>query len=167
MDLGRLSLGITTFFLTVIEALLAFRLALKLLAADSSATFTSFVYANTDPLVVPFEGVFPSFEVLNFTLELSTVLAMIVYGVVGIVILSLLRHFVGVRVKVPNQPSGPIYQQDPNNYPQPQNPPQNNGYPPQSPNPMNPPSNQMGQSSQQMPTQQPSQPPHNPNQHNQ
>lgn len=111
MDIGKISLGIVTFFLGVIEALLGFRFVLKLLAANSTAQFTDFVYASSDPLVSAFQGVFPSFQVAGFTLELHTILAMVAFGVLGGVIIVLLRHFEGVKVKAPkvapNQPGVP------------------------------------------------------------
>ncbi|RJR30373.1 hypothetical protein C4564_00100 [Candidatus Microgenomates bacterium] len=122
MDIGKVALGIVTFFLGVIEALLGFRFVLKILAANSTAQFTEFVYSSSDPLVSAFQGVFPSFEVAGFTLELHTILAMVAFGVVGVVIIVLLRHFEGVKVKAPqvntNQPNVQQAQQMPVQMPQ-------------------------------------------------
>lgn len=98
MDIGRIATAIAYFFLGIIEVLLGFRFILMLLAANSNAVFTDWVYASSAPFVAPFNGVFPSFDVLNFTLELASPLAMIAYGVAGAIIIVLLRTFVGVKV---------------------------------------------------------------------
>lgn len=103
MDIGRIFSAILIFFLGIIEVLLGFRFVFMLLAANSTAEFTSTIYATTDPLVAPFNGVFPSFQVAQFSLDLAAALAMIVYGVVGFVLMQLARRMEGMKVK----PSAP------------------------------------------------------------
>lgn len=99
MDIGRIGSAILFFLLGLIEVLLGFRFIFKLLAANSSAEFTTQIYDLTDSLVSVFAGVFPSFQIGDFTLEISTLLAMIVFGVFGFVFIQLLRHFEGMKVK--------------------------------------------------------------------
>ncbi len=73
--------------------LLVFRLAFKLLGANSSNVFVNLIYATTAPLVGLFEGIFPEMTVENNTLavfEPSTVIAIIVTAVVGYIVLKLL-----------------------------------------------------------------------------
>lgn len=67
----------------VIETILLFRFVLKLLAANSGAGFTQFVYALSAPLVAPFQFVFRSLRLLGSTIEWSTLLAMLVYWVLA------------------------------------------------------------------------------------
>lgn len=67
----------------VIEALIAIRFVLKLLAANPVAEFSSFVYSLTDPFVAPFQGVFPTPAGHNSVLEISSILAVIVYALLG------------------------------------------------------------------------------------
>lgn len=73
----------------VIEAVLLFRFAFKLFAANSANAFVSFVYDLTAPLVAPFQGIFatPSEGVAVF--ETATILAMIVYAVIAYIIARL------------------------------------------------------------------------------
>jgi len=63
----------------IIEALILIRVILKLLAANPNAGFSSLIYGLTAPFVAPFEGVFPSPSGGGSVLELSSILAIIVY----------------------------------------------------------------------------------------
>ena len=77
------------YVLGVIEALLAFRFVLKLLAANPNAGFSSFIYSITYPLVAPFLNVFHISRVEGSALEWTTLLAMFVYWVVALAIIKL------------------------------------------------------------------------------
>jgi len=66
--------------LGILETLLLIRLLLKLLAANPDAGFSSLIYGLTAPFVAPFQGVFPDSGARGSVLELSTILAMIVYA---------------------------------------------------------------------------------------
>ncbi|HZC04212.1 MAG TPA: YggT family protein [Ktedonobacterales bacterium] len=76
--------------LGILETLLVIRFVLKLLAANPVAPFTSFIYALTEPFVVPFEGVFQTPQTQGAMLDLAAVLAMIVYALVVWGIVSVL-----------------------------------------------------------------------------
>ena len=67
------------YILAMIEALLAFRLVLKLLGANTSAGFTQFIYGITYLFAGPFLVVFPSPQTGRNIFEWSTLLAMAVY----------------------------------------------------------------------------------------
>jgi hypothetical protein len=62
-----------------LETLLILRLLLKLFAANPYAGFTILIYGLTYPFVAIFAGVFPTPESNGSVLELSTVLAIVVY----------------------------------------------------------------------------------------
>jgi len=64
----------------IVEALILIRLVLELLAANPNAGFTNLIYSITDPLVAPFQGVFPSPQTHGNVLDLAAVLAIIVYA---------------------------------------------------------------------------------------
>jgi uncharacterized protein YggT (Ycf19 family) len=64
----------------IVEALILIRLVLELLAANPNAGFTNLIYSITDPLVGPFQGVFPSPQTHGSVLDLAAVLAIIVYA---------------------------------------------------------------------------------------
>ncbi len=70
---------IVWYILGIVEALLAFRFILKLLAANPGAGFSSFIYSVSYPFVAPFVNVFNVMTVQGSVLEWTTLLAMLVY----------------------------------------------------------------------------------------
>lgn len=71
---------ITWYLLSILEGLLAFRFALKLLGANPGAAFTDFIYGVTYPFVWPFLNVFRVSQVAEGNyFEWTTLLAMLVY----------------------------------------------------------------------------------------
>lgn len=74
--------------LGILETLLVIRFALKLLAANPDASFTSFIYALTEPFTLPFQDVFPSPGTRGSVLDLAAVLAMIIYALLAWAIVS-------------------------------------------------------------------------------
>lgn len=99
---GRVGLVIYI-LLGVLDALLAIRFALKLLAANPSAGFSSFIYGMTEPFVAPFYGVFPTPALNNNVLEIPTLLAIAVYGLLAWMIAHL------VKVLVSRWPGRTVY----------------------------------------------------------
>lgn len=75
----------------VIEVLIAIRFLLKLLAANPDAGFSSFMYGITEPFVAFFQGVFPTPVSRGSVLELSSVLAIIVYALLAYIIVRVIR----------------------------------------------------------------------------
>jgi uncharacterized protein YggT (Ycf19 family) len=67
----------------LIEALIAIRLILKVLGANPQAGFADFIYGITTPLVAPFLNLFASPSYQNSILELSSIVALIVYALVA------------------------------------------------------------------------------------
>lgn len=99
---------IVWYVLGVIEILLAFRVVLKMLAANPGAGFTSFIYGITYPFAAPFLSVFRLSNMAGSVFEWTTLLAMFVYFVValGIVKLFLMSKTVSTpeaAVKLNNQ----------------------------------------------------------------
>ena len=78
------------YILGLVEALLAFRLVLKLLGANAEAGFTSFIYAVTTPFAAPFAAVFQVSRAQGSVFEWTTILAMFVYWVIAWGIVKLL-----------------------------------------------------------------------------
>lgn len=85
----------------VIEVLLAFRFLLKLLGANPSSGFVSFLYSVTDFFTAPFSGIFSSLinrgPSLTYVFEPASIVAMIVYaaasyGLIKLVKLSLVKE---------------------------------------------------------------------------
>jgi len=68
----------------MVEALLVIRFLLRALAANADAGFAQAVYAITGVLVAPFTGLFGTPQIATgAALEVSTLLAMVVYAVMG------------------------------------------------------------------------------------
>jgi len=64
----------------ILVTLLAFRLVLKLLAASTSSAFVALIYDVTKVFIAPFNGIF---EAVESGFETSTLVAIIVYALVG------------------------------------------------------------------------------------
>ena len=90
---------IVWYVLGVLEALLAFRFVLKLLAANSSAGFSSLIYSVTQPFIIPFVSVFHQTRMVGSVMEWTTLLAMFVYWLIAYAIVKLL--FMGKDVSTP------------------------------------------------------------------
>lgn len=91
----RLTVANGVWFLTgVIEVFLAFRFFLKLLGANPASGFVSFVYSVSSPLTAPFRGIFstPTTEgdITTSIFETSTLVAVIVYALLGWAIVKLM-----------------------------------------------------------------------------
>jgi len=67
----------------LIEGLIAIRFVLKALGASPSAGFAQFIYGITGPLVAPFAGLFGNPSSQGSVLELNSIVALIVYGLLA------------------------------------------------------------------------------------
>jgi uncharacterized protein YggT (Ycf19 family) len=75
----------------VLDALIAFRVVLKMLAANPDAWFSSLVYTITAPFVALFQGIFPTPATHGSVFEFSSVLAIFVYALLGWAIVRLIQ----------------------------------------------------------------------------
>lgn len=71
------------YILGFVEVLLAFRVVLKVLGANSNIGFTSFIYSITGPLALPFRGILGESIDGGSLLEWSSIFAMVVYLVIA------------------------------------------------------------------------------------
>jgi YGGT family len=67
----------------IVEAVLVIRFVLKLLGANAEAGFASLIYRISAPLVVPFGGLFGTPQLNGMVLELESIVAIVVYGLVA------------------------------------------------------------------------------------
>ncbi len=80
------------YILGVIEILLTFRVLLKMLGANAGSGFASLIYSITDPLALPFRGIFQiSANEQGAVLEWSTFVAMIVYALIAYALAQLMQ----------------------------------------------------------------------------
>lgn len=66
--------------LVMLEGLLALRLGLKLIGANEASPFAVLVYGISGILVFPFSGLIDGRSAGGFVLEISTLIAMVVYA---------------------------------------------------------------------------------------
>ena len=69
--------------LGVLEGFLALRVLLKLIAANPGSPIAALIYSFTDLFLIPFKGLTATPASGGFVLELSTMIAMIIYGLIG------------------------------------------------------------------------------------
>jgi uncharacterized membrane protein len=79
----------------LIEGLIVIRFVLKALGANPSAGFAQFIYGITAPLVAPFYGLFGNPAAQGSVLELHSIVALIVYGLLAWLIAKLIWIVMG------------------------------------------------------------------------
>jgi hypothetical protein len=89
------------FYIIVVEIILFIGFFLLLFGANPSAEFTQWAYRNLDRVMEPFRGIFTPIELgttggnVESIFETSVLFAMIVYGILGLVISSLIGWLTG------------------------------------------------------------------------
>ncbi len=80
--------------LGAIEVLLAFRLGLKMLAANPFSGFADLIYTVSSPFALPFQGILgTSVASQGSVFEWSTIIAMIVYAIIAGGIVQVMQLF--------------------------------------------------------------------------
>lgn len=90
----------------IIEGLLLIRLVLKLLGANPHAAFSSWIYNLTDVFLGPFKNILPTIGNEQSVLEMSVVLAILVYALLGWAIARLVAIIFYRNVTVARRSSG-------------------------------------------------------------
>ena len=85
---------VTTLIFTIVEALLLGRFLLHLFGANATQPFVAGFYKTTDPLVQPFQGIFPQ-PAAAPTLELASLLAAIFIVLVTALLMGIVRMLLG------------------------------------------------------------------------
>lgn len=67
----------------IVDGLLVIRLLLKLLAANTDAPFAGFIYGVTNVFLVPFRGLLSTWVSGRSVLELSVVMAIVIYALIA------------------------------------------------------------------------------------
>ncbi len=80
---GRRAVDLIYLFFGVINAMLLIRIVLKMLAANPLSGFASFVYSITGIFLAPFRNLLPAVTSGRAVLEVSAVVAIIVYALIG------------------------------------------------------------------------------------
>lgn len=85
------AIGLVWFIVGIIDVLLGLRFVFRLLGASQASNFVATVYQVTGPLAAPFRGIFPTPGAGPSVLELATLLAMLVYALIGWGLVTLIR----------------------------------------------------------------------------
>lgn|SRR5574341_1985591 len=83
--------GLLWLMFGALEGLLALRLILKLLAANPANPFASLVYTLSDIFVWPFIGLTITPAAGGIVVEIHTIIAMVVYAMIGWLVISVVR----------------------------------------------------------------------------
>lgn len=102
--LDRISSGIW-FVVGLLEVAIGLRIAFRLLEANATSGFVSFIYGLTDPLVRPFQGIFDDPASEGAVLDTAALMAMVIWALVAWAIVRLIwlvldRSETGVRRSV-------------------------------------------------------------------
>ncbi|HEX5837990.1 MAG TPA: YggT family protein [Anaerolineales bacterium] len=73
-------------FLGILEAFLALRIGLKLIAANPDSPIVSLIYGLTSLFLLPFEGMTATPSAGGMVLELSSLFAMLIYALIAWVV---------------------------------------------------------------------------------
>jgi uncharacterized protein YggT (Ycf19 family) len=68
---------------SVVTTVIAIRFVLKLLGASTESGFVTFMYGMTDPLVAPFRAIFPAASGSSSTLDVASLVAIVIYALIG------------------------------------------------------------------------------------
>jgi len=99
--IGRFLAGLINFFIAVAEIFLGLRVILRLFGANSDVDFVQWVYESSAILLQPFRGIFPT-ETFgrDYVIDFSALFAMVVYGLIGMALLSLVIYLTPSDTKV-------------------------------------------------------------------
>jgi uncharacterized protein YggT (Ycf19 family) len=87
---------VVTLLFTVLEVLLLLRFSLKLLGANANQSLVAGLYRVTEPLVQPFQGIFPE-PTGPAVLDLAALLAIAFFFLVAALIVALVRAITSAR----------------------------------------------------------------------
>ena len=82
-SLEYLAKGIVNLMLAIVGSLLGLRFMLKLFGANSGNDFVNWIYQSSGEILGPFRGVFPGANLDGFIIEFSTIFALMVYAILG------------------------------------------------------------------------------------
>jgi uncharacterized protein YggT (Ycf19 family) len=81
---------IVWYIVGLIDVILALRVVFLLLSAAQTG-FTLFLYNLTQPLVAPFQGIFPAPTVQGSYFDTAALVAMLIYALIGLAIVGLIN----------------------------------------------------------------------------
>lgn len=86
---ARKTINLIWVFTSFVEALLGFRLLLKLISANPNSQFAAWIYQASSIFIAPFSGLVADYQIGTGVLEISTLIAMLVYIVITWLLIEL------------------------------------------------------------------------------
>ncbi|MEA2628419.1 MAG: hypothetical protein QOJ10_879 [Chloroflexota bacterium] len=83
--------AVVGFIVAVVDIFIAARFLGKLFGASAQSAFANFIYTISGPMVAPFTGIFGDTGSKTNTFETASLVAIVVYAVVGWGIIALIR----------------------------------------------------------------------------
>jgi uncharacterized protein YggT (Ycf19 family) len=75
----------------LITTLIVIRFVLKLLGASLQSGFVTLIYSLTDALVTPFRAIFPATSGQSSTVDVASLVAIVIYALVGWGLVALVK----------------------------------------------------------------------------
>ena len=82
-QLSAFAKGVVNLMLSVVGIMLGLRFVLRLFSANASNDFVHWVYETSGEILGPFRGIFPTPNLDGFVIEFSTIFALVVYSLIG------------------------------------------------------------------------------------
>jgi len=104
-EIGRYNFraaAVVGFIVGVVDILIAARFLGKLFGAPSQSAFVNFIYQVSGPLVAPFTGIFGNSGSITNTFETASLVAIVVYAVIGWGVVMLIRIVTAPRGTKPS-----------------------------------------------------------------
>ena len=83
--------AVVGFIVAVVDIFIAARFLGKLFGASAQSAFVNFIYSVSGPMVAPFTGIFGDSGSRTNTFETASLVAIVVYAVIGWGIVALIR----------------------------------------------------------------------------
>jgi uncharacterized protein YggT (Ycf19 family) len=83
--------AVVWFIVGVVDIFVAARFLGKLLGASAQSAFVNFIYQVSSPMVAPFTGIFGNSGSKTNTFETASLVAIVVYAVIGWGLITLIR----------------------------------------------------------------------------
>jgi predicted ATPase len=83
--------AVVGFIVGVVDIFIVARFLGKLLGASAQSAFVNFIYQASSPLVAPFTGIFGNTGTRTNTFETASLVAIVVYAVIGWGLIALIR----------------------------------------------------------------------------
>jgi predicted ATPase len=85
------AVAVVGFIVGIIDIVIAARFLGKLLGASAQSAFVNFIYQLSAPMVAPFTGIFGDTATRTNTFETASLVAIVVYAVIGWGVIVLIR----------------------------------------------------------------------------